>query len=109
MKDDDARTNDGANIPSEFRIPPRAIKKFVNGGAGDQTPNQRLLLRRSRRWHVTADPGRDDVQAGRSDCRDRGAGGAVNAHLAGRVSFAVLPGDNADDGSEAQFRMVLLC
>ncbi len=31
---------------------------------------------------------------------------AANRHLAGRVDFAVLPGDNADEGSEAQFRLV---
>jgi hypothetical protein len=30
----------------------------------------------------------------------------VNTHLAGRIDFAVLPGDNADDGSEEQFRLV---
>ena len=30
----------------------------------------------------------------------------VNRHLAGRVDFAVLPGDNADDGADAQFRLV---
>jgi 3',5'-cyclic-AMP phosphodiesterase len=27
----------------------------------------------------------------------------ANQQLAGRISFAVLPGDNADGGSEAQF------
>jgi 3',5'-cyclic-AMP phosphodiesterase len=31
---------------------------------------------------------------------------AANRHLAGRVNFAVLPGDNADDGTEAQFHLV---
>jgi 3',5'-cyclic-AMP phosphodiesterase len=31
---------------------------------------------------------------------------AANRHLAGRVNFAVLPGDNADDGTEAQFQLV---
>ena len=30
----------------------------------------------------------------------------ANRHLAGRVTFVVLPGDNADDGTEAQFRLV---
>ncbi|MDQ2804293.1 MAG: metallophosphoesterase [Pseudomonadota bacterium] len=30
----------------------------------------------------------------------------ANEHLAGAVDFAVLPGDNADDGTEAQFRLV---
>jgi hypothetical protein len=30
----------------------------------------------------------------------------ANRHLAGRVTFALLPGDNADDGAEAQFRVV---
>jgi Icc protein len=30
----------------------------------------------------------------------------VNTHLAGHIDFAVLPGDNADDGSEEQFRLV---
>ncbi len=30
----------------------------------------------------------------------------ANQHLAGRISFAILPGDNADDGTEAQFRLV---
>jgi 3',5'-cyclic-AMP phosphodiesterase len=31
---------------------------------------------------------------------------AANRHLAGRVNFAVLPGDNADDGTEAQFHLM---
>jgi hypothetical protein len=30
----------------------------------------------------------------------------VNANLAGHIDFAVLPGDNADDGTEEQFRLV---
>ncbi|MDQ2774269.1 MAG: metallophosphoesterase [Acidobacteriota bacterium] len=30
----------------------------------------------------------------------------VNGHLAGEVDFAFLPGDNADDGSEAQYMLV---
>ncbi len=30
----------------------------------------------------------------------------VNAHLAGHVDFAFLPGDNADDGLEPQYRLV---
>ncbi|MEO8713851.1 MAG: metallophosphoesterase [Acetobacteraceae bacterium] len=30
----------------------------------------------------------------------------ANEHLAGAVNFAMLPGDNADDGTEAQFRLV---
>src|SRR5882757_2767402 len=30
----------------------------------------------------------------------------VNANLAGQIDFAVLPGDNADDGSEEQFSLV---
>jgi 3',5'-cyclic-AMP phosphodiesterase len=30
----------------------------------------------------------------------------ANRYFARRVSFAVLPGDNADDGAEAQFRLV---
>jgi hypothetical protein len=30
----------------------------------------------------------------------------VNANLAGQIDFAVLPGDNADDGTEEQFRLV---
>jgi Icc protein len=30
----------------------------------------------------------------------------ANANLAGRVDFAVLPGDNADDGTPEQFRLV---
>jgi Icc protein len=30
----------------------------------------------------------------------------VNGNLAGGVDFAVLPGDNADDGTEQQFRLV---
>jgi hypothetical protein len=31
---------------------------------------------------------------------------AANRHLAGAVDFAVLPGDNADNGAEEQFRIV---
>lgn len=31
---------------------------------------------------------------------------AANRNLAGGVDFALLPGDNADDGSDAQFRLV---
>ncbi len=31
---------------------------------------------------------------------------SANNHLAGRVDFAVLPGDNADQGTESQFRLV---
>ncbi|MDQ2802745.1 MAG: metallophosphoesterase [Pseudomonadota bacterium] len=31
---------------------------------------------------------------------------AANAHLAGAIDFVVLPGDNADDGTEPQFRLV---
>ena len=30
----------------------------------------------------------------------------VNANLAGQIDFAVLPGDNADDGTEEQFHLV---
>lgn len=30
----------------------------------------------------------------------------VNCHLAGSVDFAFLPGDNADDGTDAQYRLV---
>jgi len=30
----------------------------------------------------------------------------VNANLAGQIDFAVLPGDNADDGTEEQYRLV---
>jgi 3',5'-cyclic-AMP phosphodiesterase len=30
----------------------------------------------------------------------------VNANLAGQIDFAILPGDNADDGTEEQFRLV---
>ena len=30
----------------------------------------------------------------------------ANNHLAGRISFAVLPGDNTDDGTEDQYRLV---
>src|ERR1700749_4812987 len=30
----------------------------------------------------------------------------ANRHLCGGVSFAVLPGDNADNGTEAQFQLV---
>jgi 3',5'-cyclic AMP phosphodiesterase CpdA len=30
----------------------------------------------------------------------------ANANLAGQIDFAVLPGDNADDGTEEQFRLV---
>jgi len=30
----------------------------------------------------------------------------ANAHLAGHVDFAVLPGDNADDGTEAQYELI---
>src|SRR5882672_1506650 len=30
----------------------------------------------------------------------------VNANLAGQIDFAILPGDNADDGTEDQFRLV---
>ena len=30
----------------------------------------------------------------------------ANAHLAGGVDFAVLPGDNADDGTEEEYRLI---
>jgi 3',5'-cyclic-AMP phosphodiesterase len=30
----------------------------------------------------------------------------VNSHAGGRIDFAVLPGDNADDGTPEQFRLV---
>jgi 3',5'-cyclic AMP phosphodiesterase CpdA len=32
--------------------------------------------------------------------------GAINANLAGHIDFCVLPGDNADDGTEQQYRTV---
>jgi hypothetical protein len=33
----------------------------------------------------------------------------VNTNLAGQIDFALLPGDNADDGSEEQFGLVKHC
>jgi 3',5'-cyclic-AMP phosphodiesterase len=30
----------------------------------------------------------------------------ANRHMSGRVDFALLPGDNADDGEEDEYRLV---
>lgn len=47
------------------------------------------------------------TDAGQQNYRDlRALVEAANANLAGRVDFAVLPGDNADDGTGPQFRLV---
>lgn len=45
--------------------------------------------------------------AEQDNCRDfRALVAEADAHLAGAVDFAVLPGDNADDGTAAQFALV---
>lgn len=49
--------------------------------------------------HIT-DAGQDNYRDFRALIAD------ANAHLAGAVDFAVLPGDNADDGTAEQFRLV---